>query len=239
MRSLSFRVVILVMCVVIAIPVVLLGGSVALMHVRSHGRVTENVSRAGADGRHAAIVLGAGLEPDGTPSALLGDRVRAGVKLLEQGRAQVLIMSGDNRRAGYDEPTAMIEYAHSLGAPQDKLVPDYAGRRTYDSCWRARHVFGLTSATVVTSGYHAPRAVFLCRSVGVDADALAVSDGYFPLRDRLNWHGRETAASLNAILGSTVRSTDPASGAAIDPFDPCAVWKATSAEDRVGASPCV
>ena len=93
--------------------------------------------------RPAALVFGAGYWPDGTPSDVMKDRVEAAVDLYRAGRVQKVLFSGDNRFVDYNEPHRMLEYAVTLGLPTEAIVLDYAGRRTYDTCYRARDIFGL------------------------------------------------------------------------------------------------
>ena len=79
-------------------------------------------------------------------------------------------MSGDNGAREYNEPDAMRRYLVDAGVPADKVVADYAGFDTYDSCSRAQRIFGVDRLTVVTQDYHLPRAVATCRALGLDAD---------------------------------------------------------------------
>lgn len=119
--------------------------------------------------RRVALVLGARVYRSGRLSAMLSDRVSAAADLYHAGRVDMLLMSGDNSSPDYNEPDAMREYAVSLGVPRENVHVDYGGRRTYDSCYRARYIFGVDSATVVTQEFHVPRAVMLCGGLGIDA----------------------------------------------------------------------
>lgn len=119
------------------------------------------------------LVFGAGYWPDGTPSDVMKDRVEAAFELYRAGRIEKALFSGDNRIAEYNEPEKMREYALSLGMPADAIALDYAGRRTYDTCYRARHVFGLEEAVLITQRYHLPRALYTCRSLGLDTVGFA------------------------------------------------------------------
>jgi len=119
--------------------------------------------------RPVALVFGAGYWPDGTPSDVMKDRVASAVELYNAGKVRKLLFSGDNRFADYNEPGKMKEYALSLGCPAEAIVLDYAGRRTYDSCYRARDIFGQHSLVLVTQRYHLPRALYVCESLGIDA----------------------------------------------------------------------
>jgi vancomycin permeability regulator SanA len=125
--------------------------------------------------RGVAIIFGAGLI-NGRPSPALADRVRGGVDLYRSGRVRHLLMSGDNSQVSYDEVTAMHDYAIGLGVPAAAITRDYAGFSTYETCYRARAIFGVGEAVLVTQGYHLPRAVYTCRALGIDALGLAIPD---------------------------------------------------------------
>ncbi len=147
----------------------------------------------------AAIVFGAGLRRDGSPTAVLRDRVETAAQLYFAGKVEKLLLSGDNRFVDYNEPAAMRQYALSLGVPDDALVLDYAGRRTYDTCYRAKAIFGLTEAVLVTQNFHLPRALFTCNALGLKATGVGANNIYYLKRSRLYWHGRELFATCGAF----------------------------------------
>lgn len=126
-------------------------------------------SAADVPARPVALVFGAGYWPDGTPSDVMKDRVEAAVDLYRAGRVRKVILSGDNRFVNYNEPAIMREYALSLGLPDSAIQLDYAGRRTYDTCYRARDVFLLSDVILVTQRYHLPRALYTCQRLGLSA----------------------------------------------------------------------
>lgn len=126
-----------------------------------------------AQRERVAIVFGARIYSDGRLSPMLQDRVATAVNLYHAGSVDKLLMSGDNRFESYDEPGKMMDYARSLGVPDEDLQPDYAGRRTYDTCYRAREIFGLSSATLVTQRFHLHRALFTCDQLGLDVIGVA------------------------------------------------------------------
>jgi SanA protein len=146
-----------------------------------------------------AIVFGAGLRRDGMPTAVLRDRVETAVQLYLDGKVEKLLMSGDNRFEDYNEPEAMRQYARGLGVPEEALVLDYAGRRTYDTCYRARHIFGVESAILVTQKFHLSRALFTCNALGVEAVGVETNNYYFLKRSRLYWNVREQFATVTAF----------------------------------------
>lgn len=158
-----------------------------------------------------AIVYGAGLRWDGSPTRMLRDRVQTGANLYFSGKVEKLLMSGDNRLDEYNEPEAMRQYAISLGVPSNAIVLDYAGRRTYDTCYRARAVFGVESAVLVTQSFHLPRAIFLCNMLGVEAVGVSASKGYWT-GSSLRWILREQLSTVVAFVDLYIRHPSPVLG---------------------------
>ena len=149
--------------------------------------------------RQVAIVFGAEVKRDGTPSIILRDRVETAVALYKGGKVEKLLMSGDNRFVDYNEPEAMRRYALALGIPDADIVLDYAGRRTYDTCYRAKEIFGVSSAVLVTQGFHLPRALFLCDAFGIDAIGVEARNYYYLKRLQLYWNLRELLATVQSV----------------------------------------
>jgi vancomycin permeability regulator SanA len=176
-------------------------------------------------GEHrVAIVLGAGLV-DKRPSPLLADRIEAAVRLLEQHRVDLLLMSGDNTTVYYDEPSAMRRAALEDGVPVRRVAVDYAGRRTWDTCVRAKQVFGIDDAVVVTNAFHVDRALVSCRAAGIDAVGMSVDDSRHGRANRAAWRLRELAATGRALVDAWWLQPAPAvGGAKIDPYEPCEIY---------------
>jgi len=162
--------------------------------------------------RQVAIVFGAEVKRDGTPSAVLRDRVETAVELYKNGKVEKLLMSGDNRFVDYNEPEAMRQYAVSLGVPDEAIVLDYAGRRTYDTCYRAKEIFQVDSAILVTQGFHLPRALFLCNAFDVKSVGVGADNYYYLKRLRLVWYIRETLATTQAVWDVYVQHLLPVLG---------------------------
>ncbi len=141
--------------------------------------------------RPVAIVFGAGVQPDGGLTPMLADRMDTAIELYRAGVVRKLLVSGDNRFAHYDEPGRMYDYAVARGVPAQDVIRDYAGRRTYDTCYRAAAIFGVTDALLVTQRFHLPRAIFTCRSTGVAGIGFSAdrrvywSNNFYRLRDAL------------------------------------------------------
>lgn len=126
-----------------------------------------------------AIIFGAGIKDDGTPSDALKDRLKTAAELYDAGLVDTIIVSGDNRLENYDEPTAMYEYLmNTERIPAGDIVLDYAGRRTYDTCARASEVFDVDTAILVSQGFHLPRAIFTCTALGIDSAGYSATDEY-------------------------------------------------------------
>ena len=111
----------------------------------------------------------------------------ASVELYEAGKVRKLIMTGDNRFVEYNEPGVMIAYAQELGVAAEDLIPDYAGRRTYDSCYRAREIFGVRQAVLVTQAFHLERTLFICDSLGMDVVGYAADRRSYPGYEQWWW----------------------------------------------------
>ena len=161
--------------------------------------------------RPVAIVFGAGLTPDGYPSPMLADRVDAGIALYRAGRVGHLLFTGDNSRPDYNEVGAMLSYAVNRGLPVSEVTLDYAGFDTYDSCYRAKAIFGIRSAVLVTQAYHLPRALYDCTHLGIEAVGLATPDwGAYDARTMLAYETRETLADIKAFWDINVTRRPPA-----------------------------
>ncbi len=122
-----------------------------------------------------AIVFGAKVWENGEPSHALDDRVITAVELYRAGRVKKILMSGDNPSENYDEPTAMKATAVKLGVPASDVVLDFAGRRTYDTCFRAKEIFEAQKAIVVTQEFHQMRAIYLCSNLGIDSIGITAN----------------------------------------------------------------
>lgn len=170
-----------------------------------YGRQIYSISEAPAE--QVAIVYGAAVYGNGRLSAVLRDRMDTAIALYESGQVQKILVSGDNRKADYNEPGAMMAYAVRRGVPPEDIRPDYAGLRTYDTCYRAKHIFQVKSAVLITQDFHLPRALFTCNALGIEA--IGVTADRRPYRGSRWYETRETAATLVA-LWDVIRRDNPA-----------------------------
>lgn len=164
--------------------------------------------------RSTALILGAGLRRDTSPSSILTDRLEIGYRLLQSGKVDKLILSGDNRIIEYNEPDAMKKYLLDKGIDEKKLVLDYAGRRTYDSCYRAKEIFGQQKIYVVTQQFHIMRSVYLCNSLGIDI--IGVTSDIQQYRGMWMNYFRDYLSFANAILDIKILHPLPVLGEKVE-----------------------
>ncbi|MCD1259006.1 YdcF family protein [Paenibacillus athensensis] len=139
----------------------------------SRGMAPYIVSAGQAPVADAILVLGAYVRPNGEPSGMLADRLETALQLYEAGAAPKILVSGDHGRKEYDEVNTMREYLEQRGVPSASIFMDHAGFSTYESMYRARDIFQVREVTVVTQGYHLPRALFAARQLGLNAHGVA------------------------------------------------------------------
>ena len=148
----------------------------------------------------------------GEPTPALYDRIATAADLYQRGLVSKLLLTGDNRSVYYNEPEAMRRTAVRMGVPDEDLVLDYAGRRTYDSCYRAREIFGVQRAIVVTQAFHLDRALYLCDSFGIDSIGIAADRRSYTASSQTWWSIREAAATMLAWLDVNVTRPTPVLG---------------------------
>ena len=166
---------------------------------------SKTYSESAVPTRRLGIVFGAGLWRDGSPTPVLQDRVETGAKLYFAGKVEKLLMTGDNSLVNYNEPEAMRQYALKLGVPDSAIVLDYAGRSTYDSCYRAQAIFGVKQAILITQPFHLPRALFLCNALGLDGVGVEANNRVYRPFSLFFWNFRELPATMAAFVAVITR----------------------------------
>ena len=155
----------------------------------------------------AAIVLGARVYADGTPSPMLIDRLETGIKLYKLGKVGKLLLSGDHGQADYDEVNVMLKYVLARGVPDQDVFTDHAGFDTYDTMYRARDVFKVKTALVVTQKFHLARAVYLARRLGLEATGVVADIQAYPNEWRFAL--REWPARVKAFMQANITHPRP------------------------------
>lgn len=158
--------------------------------------------------RRVGLVLGCSpVLGSGRPNAYFEKRIEAAAAVFAAGKVDYLLVSGDNHRVGYDEPTAMKEALVERGVPADRVVLDYAGFSTLDSVVRAEKVFGQSGFCVITQRDHAQRALYIARAKGLDAVAYPAGD--VTLRQGARTRLRESLARVRTLLDLHVVGRTP------------------------------
>lgn len=122
------------------------------------------------------LVLGAGVYSDGTPTPMLKDRLDRGIQLYKLKLAPKILLSGDNGQVEYNEVAVMLSYALEQGIPEEDIFLDHAGFSTYESMYRAKAIFNMKKALVVTQKYHEFRALYIGKRLGLDVIGISAND---------------------------------------------------------------
>lgn len=152
------------------------------------------------------IVFGAEVYGD-TPSAYLASRLDVAIALWKAHKIKVFLVSGDNSSPDYNEPKAMRDYLQAHGVPADLIVLDYAGFDSWETCDRAKRVFGVDHAIVVSQSFHVPRAVYLCRAAGIETYGVGDGDVAWALghQEYLRDTSREVLAGMSGMYQAAFR----------------------------------
>ena len=177
---------------------------ITTIHARQRIYSVENTPN-----NRVAIVFGAGLWRDGRPTTVLRDRVSTAVDLYFSGKVEKVLMSGDNRFENYNEPGAMKAYALELGMPETAILLDSAGTRTYDTCYRALHVFDIHNAVLVTQSFHLPRALYTCNVLGISVTGTSADLHRYRHGSQFYWNLREIPATIIALWQVHVTQPQP------------------------------
>jgi vancomycin permeability regulator SanA len=150
------------------------------------------------------IVFGAAVAGQ-VPSPYLASRLDVALALWKAHKIKVFLVSGDNSRPDYNEPRSMRDYLEAHGVPAGLIVLDYAGFDSWETCDRAKRVFGVDHAIVVSQSFHVPRAVFLCRAAGIETYGVGDGDAAWALshQEALHDQAREVLAGFSAVYQAT------------------------------------
>lgn len=156
---------------------------------------------------YTALVLGASVFVDLSPSQALKERLDVAVALYEAGKVQSILASGDHGTKDYDEVNTMRIYLLEQGIPADDIYLDHAGYDTYDSIYRAKTIYQVPSMIICTQSYHAYRAIYIAKALHVDAFACPTNA---EATYRLNYDEiRESLARVKAFFETQIRPSPP------------------------------
>ncbi len=143
-----------------------------------------------------ALVLGASVLRNGTLSPVLAERVDKAIELYRAGKVAKILMTGDDSTMEHNEVEPVRKYLLAADVSGEDIFLDHAGFDTYSSMYRARAVFGVTSVTIVTQAFHLPRAVYIARSLGLDAVGVEAGESGVSAYN----YAREAPATIKAQL---------------------------------------
>ena len=144
------------------------------------------------------LVLGASVYKNSIMSDVLKDRADTAIELYRAGKAQKILVSGDNRDKNYNETATVKKYLLRQGIPEKDIFLDYAGFDTYDSLYRAKNIFKVKSLIISTQKFHLPRAIFIARGLGIEAYGVPADKRQYKNQE-FNI-GRELLATVKAYF---------------------------------------
>lgn len=159
---------IVLLCLMLSGVLAVLGVNTYVCHSTKNAILSSEAAAALTD-MDCIIVLGCQVKADGTPSHMLADRLNRSIELYNLGAAPKLIMSGDHGQKEYDEVNTMKQYAVDAGVPSSDVFMDHAGFSTYETMYRAKEIFGVKKAVIVTQEYHLYRALYIAKKLGIEA----------------------------------------------------------------------
>jgi SanA protein len=155
----------------------------------------------------AVIVFGALVFQDGQPSDILLDRLNVALEVYRSGKSPKILVSGDHGRVQYDEVNSMRAYLQKQGVPRHAIFMDHAGFDTYNTLYRARDVFGVKSAILVTQRFHLVRALYIARDLGLDSRGIASDTMRYPGMEYYQF--RELGARMKALWQASIWGSKP------------------------------
>ena len=190
------------------VSIFLVGASVNYIVVKSANKYIVNTAEETKDkAAQAIIVLGSYVHPDGTPSGILKDRLDTAIKVFNQNQNLKILVSGDHGRTNYDEVNVMREYLENKGVPTSQIFMDHAGFSTYETMYRAKEIFEIDKAIVVTQDYHLKRAVYLARKKGIEAYGVKADIYTYPGIKRFT--AREVLARIKDFAFANILKPKP------------------------------
>jgi uncharacterized SAM-binding protein YcdF (DUF218 family) len=137
-------------------------------------------------GFDAAIVLGAMVRPDGSPSRALERRVLHAVELARSGRVRHLLMTGGPVSHPVPEAWAMRDLAVAAGLAPERVAVEDRARNTIDNARLSAAIVaerGWRRLAVVTDAYHLPRALYVFRRCGLAVAGSPAFPAGWPRRE--------------------------------------------------------
>lgn len=180
--------------------------SIAISIVNSYKKYIYSIEDI-PSGNDAIIVLGAGVRGDGSPSDILSDRLETSLEVYNANLGNTFILSGDHGTVEYNEVRAMKDYIIEGNIDEKVIFMDHAGFSTYDTMYRAKEIFKVNKAVIVTNEYHLPRALYIARKLGIEAYGVKSDIREYQLMD--SYKKREILAQLKDFAYVNILKPEP------------------------------
>ena len=168
-----------------------------VINIQSHNYITRN--QENFPPVSAAIILGAGILNNDKLSPIFKDRVDTAISLYKKGTVTTILVSGDDGTSTHNEVNPARDYLLSQGIPSKDIFLDHAGFDTYSSMYRAKNVFLVTSAIIVTQSFHLPRSVFIARTLGIDAYGTPADQHLYSFKNNIREFFADTKAFFDIV----------------------------------------
>ncbi len=163
-----------------------------------------NINSVSQDNYNCILVLGAGIR-NNEPSPMLEDRLKTAIKLYQKGISKKILVSGDHEFESHDEVNIMKKYLVDAGIPSSDVFMDHAGLSTYDSIYRAKHIFGANKVIIVTQKYHLFRALYIAKKLDVSSRGISADERIYIGQSKRNI--REIAARVKDFIKCIIMPT--------------------------------
>ena len=161
-----------------------------------------------------AIVLGARVIGEKQVSDIYADRLQEAVNIYKNNKVSKILVSGDHEQVNYDEVNAGKEYLLNAGVTPSDIYLDHAGLDTFSTMYRAKYIFGIKRALIITQDFHLPRALYLANEL--DLEVLGCSADLRTYQNIKKFKKREILARIKAWINITFLATPKYMGITYD-----------------------
>lgn len=180
--------------------------SISVINKKSMGKIVNDKNLPkNAD---AIIVLGAGVDDNGVASDILVDRLETALEVYKNSGSSKFLLSGDHGKIGYNEVGAMKDYIMDHeNIKEENIFLDHAGFSTYETMYRAKEIFKVKKAIIVTNEYHLPRALYIADKMGIEAYGVNADKRNYIYID--NYKKRENLAKIKDFMYTNIIKPEP------------------------------
>ena len=193
----SIKIILLILVIILLIPLTI------YLHYRK--KIYPNIQAIPNEEFEVGIVFGAGIYNNQYHGKALTSRLDTAIKLYKNNKIKKILISGDNSLLDYSEPDVMYNYLIKNGIPKEDIFMDYAGFNTYHTCLRAKYIFKINKAILISQGFHLPRALYLCQKIDINASGISAENPFSNSPTDSYYSIREILAIYKAILYTLIK----------------------------------